>query len=551
MSPKTTRMSNALKTNLILAILLIIGASAALWYEYKRKPVAEKEASDLTKLHAPLLKAPLVSVTIQNKGMGILNQFQCEDQCFAEGVLGRWNLTDPLKARADEGTFSGALSALFSTVPTEKIEITGVDDATLKEFGLEPERRKDVSVEVKTKGETTPYVFYFGERSSVGDLVYTLITGPNLKVNSVYLLSPHTIELVQKKSNYWRYKKLLDVASAEIAALEYKSNATDGSFKVVRSTDPQASSQWFIEPGHIPADPNVVDTELTSLSALQANDFVSDNKTTDAKMLDLPAKPPVQVRLVFQPTKGAKDQKPPLDILGWEDKRKPTSQYLTLSTTSFIAKIDTTTLMKLQKKSADFRLRQLFRIAEKSHFRKARIQFVKEGHTYEFLSDNGQAWKESTDPNLRFKDFESASFDQHISSLGGVSIRSFLGKKLPGPAEKTMVYDFYDGDGKSVRSFALFRMKVTPPASKPGMPPAPNARWFALLAPTPGSSPGLSGTAGEYLEIDPAYSSALDIKTDRWMKKSISTSPAAKPAAPMPGAQNGEPQSLPIMPQSK
>lgn len=458
------------KTNLILAGVLVVLGSFALWYEYKYRPAAERREAEQSKFLPELLGKKLESIRVVSRGPVQNLLLVCEDKdgCEVEKNSSHWMIQEPIKFRADEGALSGALSTLFAAIPLETFAIKGLDDPELTKFGLSPEKRVTRYVEVKVKGDKEPTVVYLGEKSAVEESLYALIARDKSKVR---MISGGNEALLTQSLSHWRYKKLFDVIQSEISEVSFQS-VNGGDFRLVRSKE-----GWFIEPGHVVADNESIEAGLSGIVLASATEFVSDDKATDLRKFDLPLKPKSRVTLSFE-------KKSPIVIEARDNDRKPAEQFITTSNSNIIAKIDLGTFQKFMKKRDEFRIHQLFRASDRFLMKFVKIQFGS-SPKIEF-SETEKGWAITSGGGYNFN---SQKFSESLERLGATRIHAFLGKKAPGGIVKRASYDLLNKDKNPVRSLKFFEQH----GNGKGAP----SRWFVQFG------------DGEYAEIDGASAKGL------------------------------------------
>lgn len=170
-----------------------------------------------------------------------------------------WRLTEPLDAKADTFAVDELLRQITSLQsrgelkPDQKAAV-GLDNPKM-------------SVEITAGGKTTK--LSVGEENKIGDSLYVLVddkSNPQIVATSIY-------DQLNKPATDYRSKKLTDLAfetSSEVKQLAITQG--DKTLKLEKH-----GSEWeIVEPKKMPADSSAVGSLLTSLTDLNATDFVSD-----------------------------------------------------------------------------------------------------------------------------------------------------------------------------------------------------------------------------------------------------------------------------------
>lgn len=169
-----------------------------------------------------------------------------------------WRLTQPIDAKADTFAVEELLRQITSLQsrgelkPDQKSSV-GLDNPKM-------------SVEVTAGGKTTK--LSVGEENKIGDSLYVLVDdkqNPQIVATSIY-------DQLNKPASDYRSKKLSDLTFDTQG--EVKQLAITQSGKTIKLE--KNGSEWeILEPKHMPADSSAVSSLLSSLTDLNATDFVN------------------------------------------------------------------------------------------------------------------------------------------------------------------------------------------------------------------------------------------------------------------------------------
>src|SRR6185295_3899058 len=138
------------------------------WAEYKKKPDRDAESEQAKKIFR-LKSTPVESIRIVNGNKSV--ELHCLDfaakQCHP-GDNSKWEITSPVKMRADDPNTNGMVSSLANLDASDTIELKEETPekraALLKEYGLDAASRQAPEMkrlEVKTGDKTT--TLYLGQ----------------------------------------------------------------------------------------------------------------------------------------------------------------------------------------------------------------------------------------------------------------------------------------------------------------------------------------------------------------------------------------------------
>ncbi len=185
-------------------------------------------------------------------------------QITMEKADGKWQLTEPVKAPAEESAVDSLVDAVTGLKSRGQVDTSGADAATT---GLDQPHFK---LEVITKdGKTTK--IDVGSRSATGGSLYIRRDGQS----QADVVPAALADALDKPLKDWRSAKLFTVASPEIKQIRVAT--TQGSIELQRLGD-----DWKVtQPTSMPADPSAASDWAMAVSNLRAEDFVGSTKPAD------------------------------------------------------------------------------------------------------------------------------------------------------------------------------------------------------------------------------------------------------------------------------
>lgn len=251
------------KTTIVIGVLLVLIGAYAYFIEYKGGE-KKKEKEEQSKVLLEIKKDDVASIKLVNAGKTIEIHPAGKD---------KWDITAPLKTRADESTIGSLLGNL------EKLkykDIVSEKPSDLKQYELSPPSG-EITIGLKKGGER---VLKLGARSPVDSVRYAQLSGDP----RVYTIDNSVADSAGSSLFDLRDKKLTDFASDQVKMLAIHTAKLDARFnkdaEVWKMTQPVAS----------PASDTQVNSVLSSLEYLRATSF-EDTPSPDLKNygLDQPA----------------------------------------------------------------------------------------------------------------------------------------------------------------------------------------------------------------------------------------------------------------------
>jgi hypothetical protein len=243
------------RSTLILLLLAVVGGALVYYFEIKPgKP--RDEAADASKPAFDFKREDLTSITITRAGQAI----------NLENQNGKWMITQPLNAPADESLVNSLVSDLATARIEREIDLEG---DRLKNFGLtEP----TVKLEFKLK-DGKQHRIEFGIKDYSGSSAYAKVDGGQKAV----LLPAALLTNADKPVNELRDRSIFSAPQNEINALKV-SNA-QGGFELAKQ-----ENNWLLKsPVAEPADEGAVNTLLSDITSAKSETIVSETADELAK----------------------------------------------------------------------------------------------------------------------------------------------------------------------------------------------------------------------------------------------------------------------------
>lgn len=190
---------------------------------------------------------------------------------------GKWKLTQPIQAAADESTISGILSALSASDIKRTIEKKPSPE-DLKSFGLD---RPAVKVSITLKNGITLPPLLMGAKTPLGNAAYVRRGSEP----GVYLADASLSSVLERRLNDFRGKQILSFPRDQVAKIQIRTPTE--SLVLVKGE----KEEWKIAaPKKVDAKAGAVADYLAELGRLRANEFVDDRPRDLRKYgLDAPA----------------------------------------------------------------------------------------------------------------------------------------------------------------------------------------------------------------------------------------------------------------------
>jgi hypothetical protein len=290
---------------LVLAVLLFVFGSFAYWLEYSKKPKEEAAKADEKKIFA-LKDTQIRRLEIEGvkpvdptakdakKVEPYLLDVALECQSLADKLCktedaSRWELAEPLRARADDATVNGLLKNYGNLTTSESIDLstdTPEKRATLlSDYGLSAERRKDP----KTRkirlflADGTVRTAYFGEKHPLSDGSFAIAESGKEGASTVdeakvFVVPEWQISVFDQKTSYFRDKKLIGGNERDVASFTVSLSKKNPGAKIEGTKD--AAGKWKLRSGanEFEGDVDAIESVLSGASQLAAKDFIAEKK---------------------------------------------------------------------------------------------------------------------------------------------------------------------------------------------------------------------------------------------------------------------------------
>lgn len=172
----------------------------------------------------------------------------------------RWNLTSPVKARADGEAVNGALATLESLEISERLSPGG---SGLETYGLRPPQ---MEIAVHLRGLDEPVRLAVGGKVPVGSARYAMRQGED----DLLIVSSSVESLLDTEAGDLRYRDIVGMDAWEVQRLALE---RDG----VRVELERHGSGWRLRsPEQIPAVGSNVNSRLLAITALRAEEFAPE-----------------------------------------------------------------------------------------------------------------------------------------------------------------------------------------------------------------------------------------------------------------------------------
>lgn len=246
-----------LRTTLVLAVILIALGLYAYFGEYKGAEKKQK-SEEQTKTLMEVKKEDVAEIGIDTGGKSIRIISTAPDA---------WQITQPLKARADDSTV-GRILGDFEKLKYKDIVEERPNDLTPYDL-----KNPKVVVHLKMKKGQAEKTVWLGAKNPVNDVFY-------IRVNNdprVYSVESSIGDVTTTTLLDLRDKKLTDFTSEKVNSLEIKTSAQDFQFQ-------KDSGTWKMKkPVESPASDNQITSLLSSLESLRATEFVDEAQADPGK----------------------------------------------------------------------------------------------------------------------------------------------------------------------------------------------------------------------------------------------------------------------------
>lgn len=498
-----------------LALALTVLGGGAIWYETSYRPKKD-ETEQAEKKIFQLKDVGVAELRLRHEGKTW--KFKCLDDAkklCKPGDQSKWQMLEPLQLKADDSNVNSILSALKNVQSQESIDLSKQTaekkKQLLTDYGLPEEGRKAGIVrEVElTDAEGKTRTFWLGATHPIGDGIFTVSS--TVGEGTVFVLPSHFKSHFERDLKYWRNKKLMALATADINQFSVQG----GSGKVEGT---RAEGHWNIKAAgkataeELAGDNENIDSLLSAVANLTAKDFASEKKDSpEAKKALTGAKKVVTLTLQQKAKKEGETPTAPLTLELFEKagakKEDPARLYAQLSSSDPLYELDAGAKKRLDKGLSDLRLSKLLSSLER--YATKRIEFSGKAVGAKPLVVVSKEGKWQTDPKTEPEDsFDTELVQKILDRLSGSRIQEFVdSKKSPaGETSGLKVTLFQDESGSKKREFTFWKSSDGKLAF---------ARDLASKRP-------------EVYKVDPAIEQALPSKAEFFVKAKTEAKPDAK-----------------------
>lgn len=450
---------------LVLALFLLGIGTFAYWLEYSHKPQSEEKEEQSKKIFK-LKNTSVTSIRIIDEKSRF--SFRCLDldsKLCKPSDHSRWELTEPLKVRADDAYVNNFLDTLNNLTSQETIDLSSdsaeKQSALLKDYQLNSEQLKDDKkrrIEI-TSVQGEKQVLYLGLTHPIGDTIFALLESIE---NKVFLLPGYFKNQFEHDLAYWRDKKLFTLSTHEIQKFDLKGTK-------IKLLAEKKDGRWSLKvtsPGkidEIPGDIENIDTLLRELTFLSAKKFVSEKKLGPSAKKTLNGFMPIVQLTAYPATKptpsptSTLSQAVPVTLTFYEKKKSGKSEalYATVSNLDPIFELDLSNKDKVDKSLKDLRLSKL--VTTMDRFGSKKIEFTGKpmGSAPLLLAQKDGKWQL---PSNDGGEADSDKIQTLLDKLSGSKIQDFLHEThIPTGEQEGVQVTLLDEKDVKKRSFVFWK----------------------------------------------------------------------------------------------
>jgi hypothetical protein len=262
------------RKSLVLAVLLLLLGAYVYFFEF------QKDAADRGE---KLLKFSPDDVA------GLLIDGGRQEVRLQKDDSGKWKITSPIQAGADESTVVSVLTAL-SGAEVSRTLVANPSAEELESFGLES---PSIKVSLTTKSGLTLPGLLIGAKTPVGSSVYAR----RETKNDVVLTNASLVSSLQRTVNDFRDKRILEFSDDAVKQLIFSGAGKEWVLE-------KKGADWFVQgPKAYRADPAEVGAMLSAVRFMSAQDFIQGD-AADRKRYGLD---PPRLRLTLSFGDGRRD----------------------------------------------------------------------------------------------------------------------------------------------------------------------------------------------------------------------------------------------------
>ena len=321
----------------------------------------------------------------------------------------RWQIVDPVEAKADNSEVSNMASSLASLDVQRVVDEAAAD---LTPFGLsEPH----LEVSFRTKGQTTFHRLLIGEKTPTGGDVY--VKQPDSA--RVFLVSSFIDDTFKRTAFDLRDKTILTLEREKITGLTLTS--ASGTVELVRK-----GANWnFVKPQAMRADYATLESILTTLISAQLQKYVTDMPTpSDIAQYGL-ARPSASATII------SGDARTTLEL----GRTENAVTYARASSSPAVVMVAPTIVEDINRKIDDLRQRDVF---DARQFSAQRVEVQKDGQTLVVERVMGKDGKDTWRTGAG-KDVDEGKVGELVNALSNLKTQRFEAKVDPALKTPTLV----------------------------------------------------------------------------------------------------------------
>ncbi len=455
---------NELKWGRLMVFAAILAVAGLLVYGYEHSLKEKRAESELNAKRILNLKENGVSMLRIGDGKTFFS-FKCldlEQKLCKSGDNSKWELTEPVKIKADDANVNALLTTLTNLQPTDSIDLTPETPdkraRLLKEYLLDDASRSQKTsrrVDV-TFGDGATKSLVLGDLHPVGESFFGGISAAGKFDESKVLFVPSYFKSnFERDLTHWRDKRLFSLATHQVvsftlATQKSKISGTkkDGTWNLSSVVKEKAET--------VPGDLEAIDNLLSAAGFLTAKSFVSENKASAPARARLKGSPQA---LSLSLTKEGGDT---LTLLLYQNGSKPKAPlYATLSTSDPLYELDPAARDRLAKNLNELRWAKLLTSTDRFNTRKIRISGKAIGPApLAFIQKDGK-WANT--------DGKTALAPEKVNTLldrmTGNRIREFFrASAIPGGEEGGVRVELMNEQDEGLRSYVFWKVKAGPKA---------------------------------------------------------------------------------------
>ncbi|MBU6374898.1 MAG: DUF4340 domain-containing protein [Bdellovibrionales bacterium] len=442
---------------LALAVTLIVLSTVAYWYEFRKKPDNNKQIEQQKKLFI-LTETQVRQVRIfQGANYFAFGCLDLASKTCTAGSNSRWELTAPVKLRADDGNVHSLLSAMNQLLPADALDLSGETTEERKrllgQYGLSEEQQKSAQkIEVEFENGTSSGLI-FGDVHPMGESQFAMVihssTEKNVSlVEKVYLIPKSFRSSISRPLTYWRDKKILTLQSHEIDSIAYQAKSStfqamkkDGNWTLITPLSAGSALQ-------APGDIENIDNWIAAIVYLSAKEFAFEKKNSpEGKKLLNSALSLVKLTLSHAGS-------PSVTLELFERKTKDSVKLLlTASNLDPIFELDPGAQNRLKKSVNDLRLTRLLGSLDRFNAAEITLRSKTLSPQEIIFEKKAEQWIRKTSPGPD----DASRISSLLEQLSGNRVKAFLPESKPKKDATTLTITLKDGNSKTLRSLEFWR----------------------------------------------------------------------------------------------